>query len=290
MSKKSTNYLTRKRLLIFLAVTFLFSWTFEFLNLLLVDEVENPSLSSLLSYLGMFGPAFGTFIARFATKEGFRTAYLKVNSKGNGLSYCAAFLLPLIICLICSLVTALIYTDKISLIYPVKTSILLVLTNLSSSIMGASICFGEEFGWRAYLYPKLREIMHPLWALLLCNCIWGFWHLPALLSGLNFGKDTPFFPLSNIVLMCLYCILMGTLLTYFTEKTGSIYPATLLHSVNNNVGTSIIILFMTEKECLSISVLQFFAINCISALPIFLLCLILLLRMEKKKIVPQSNL
>lgn len=283
MNKTSNDHMTKKRLLIFLGVAFLFSWTFGFLNLLFVDEVENPSLSSLLSYLGMFGPALGTLTARLVTKEGFRTAYLQVNLKGNGLYYCTAFLLAPVISLISILIISLAYTDGFHLVYPAKSSLMLFLSNLSLAVMGVTIIFGEEFGWRAYLYPKLRELMHPLPALLLCNCIWGVWHFPALLSGLNFGKDTPFFPVSNVLLMCLYCIFIGTIETYLTEKTGSVYPATLFHSVNNNA--NVIFFFFTAEEYSSIPVLQVFAANFIAVLPFFLLCLILLLKMEKKKIV-----
>ena len=42
--------------------------------------------------------------------------------------------------------------------------------------------------------------------------------------------------------MCVNCIIMGIMLTYVTVKSGSVWPAVIMHAVNN-AGTSILDLF-----------------------------------------------
>ena len=48
--------------------------------------------------------------------------------------------------------------------------------------------FGEEFGWRGYLLPRLAQIHTPRKAVLLHAVIWWAWHLPAIIGiGLEQG-------------------------------------------------------------------------------------------------------
>ena len=98
------------------------------------------------------------------------------------------------------------------------------------------ICFGEEYGWRAYLTPRLEKIM-PSWAAMIVQgVIWAMWHKPLLDEGWNFGKDAPFFPWLNYAAMILMCIFIGTCLTWLVKKTGSVMPAALGHSAIDMFG------------------------------------------------------
>lgn len=272
--------LCKKRIAIFLLVSFGISWLFGFLSFL-VDETANPGLSTLLSYLCMFGPALGNIVARILTKEGWQNSMLKVQWRGNVKYYACAIFIPILSGLLCSILSAFYFTGTVSLSVSLFYFLLSILFLLSSAIVGATICFGEEFGWRGYLYPKLEEIFGMGKALILCNVIWAFWHLPALLSGLNFGRDIFLFPLSNLLLMCLFCIPMGTMLTLLTKRTDSIYPAVLFHSVNNTVSSGLILFFVTEKEYEHMPVIGNFLITLIPLAIIFVICVILLYKKQK---------
>ena len=51
--------------------------------------------------------------------------------------------------------------------------------------------------------------------------------------------------------MCLMCIFMNAFLTLLTEKTGSIYPASFCHMVNNNLGSTVLIMIAGSEALTS---------------------------------------
>ena len=84
------------------------------------------------------------------------------------------------------------------------------------------------------MMPKLLKITGRKRALIIGGVIWGLWHAPLTCIGHNFGTDYPGFPYLGIVCMCIFCTLMGVLLTFITEKSGSVWPAAIMHAVNNS--------------------------------------------------------
>jgi uncharacterized protein len=60
---------------------------------------------------------------------------------------------------------------------------------LINTPISAVLTLGEEYGWRAYLLPKLLPLGE-FRASAIIALIWAPWHLPLLLVGLNYvGKD-----------------------------------------------------------------------------------------------------
>ena len=47
------------------------------------------------------------------------------------------------------------------------------------------LAFFEEIGWRAWLLPRLRDRIGPRRAVVATAIIWGFWHVPFQLSGIQ---------------------------------------------------------------------------------------------------------
>lgn len=89
--------------------------------------------------------------------------------------------------------------------------------------------FGEAYGWRGYLYPKLEKLYGTVPAVFISGIIWGVWRTPVLLDGHNFGREMKFFPVSNIALMCLMCIFLAPFHAYVSKKSNSIWPAACAH-------------------------------------------------------------
>lgn len=108
---------------------------------------------------------------------------------------------------------------------------------------------GEEGGWRGYMMPKLMKLMSVPKAIIVGGIIWGLWHAPITCVGHNFGTDYPGFPYVGIVLMCVNCTLIGIMFTYLTVKTQSIWPAAIMHAVNN--GNPTILKFFIDGEIFS---------------------------------------
>jgi membrane protease YdiL (CAAX protease family) len=100
--------------------------------------------------------------------------------------------------------------------------------------------FGEEFGWRGYLLPKLMPL-GSLKAVLLSGIIWGVWHWPIILMGYNYGLDYFGAPFLGPLAMVWFTIVFGALLAWVTIKSGSVWPAVIGHGALNGIaGLSLI--------------------------------------------------
>ena len=97
--------------------------------------------------------------------------------------------------------------------------------------MNAFVTFGEEWGWRGFLLPKLLPLGQ--WpALLLTGVLSGLWYSPVVLLG----YDYPFHPKFGVILMTIYCVIFGILLGWLRLETGSVWPAAIGHGALNAVG------------------------------------------------------
>ena len=99
------------------------------------------------------------------------------------------------------------------------------------------------------MMPKLIKLMGKKKAFILGGVIWGLWHAPLTCIGHNFGTDYPGFPYLGIAVMCVFCIIMGIILTFVTAQTGSIWPAAFLHAVNNSQPSALY--FFTNQQVLN---------------------------------------
>ena len=102
--------------------------------------------------------------------------------------------------------------------------------------------FGEEFGWRAYLLPKLLPLGRQK-ALLLMGLIWGVWHWPVIFMGYEYGTAYPGWPWVGPLLFIWVTFGLGTLLAWVALRSGSVWPAALGHAAINAIaGLSLMVL------------------------------------------------
>jgi hypothetical protein len=88
--------------------------------------------------------------------------------------------------------------------------------------------FGEEFGWRGYLLPKLMPLGKPK-AYALVGVAWGLWHAPLIVVGFNY----PGYPLLGIVGMVVMTTALGVYINELTLRTRSSILAGWIHGAFN---------------------------------------------------------
>ena len=189
--------------------------------------------------LGMYAPALAAVLMRlFISKEGLRRALGPLPSLKIGL---AAVLLPLAFVLILIAIVTMINVGEPTPGKPTG-SLLAILTFVGVPI-GTLLAFGEEFGWRGYLLPKLLPLGE-VKAALIVGLIWGPWHLPVLIVGLNY-------PGQPIIAVLAVFLLSATLLSFlhtrFYVASGySLIAVALLHGSLNTFSDR-----LTDPEHLS---------------------------------------
>ena len=247
------------RLLVYIGITFALTYCYCFFLLYPVVNGESlsgvPSLTAqLMTAAIMFFPSLGVLLTRLFTKEGFKDSFLRLNLKTNIRYYLLAWFGPGVLTIIGSLLYFVIFKGSFDPNYgymvalletsgapmeemPFSMDVLMLIQGVQALLLAPAMnfvtCFGEEWGWRGYLLPKLSKHLPLIPTLLVSGVIWGLWHAPITAIGHNYGIGYPGFPFTGIAMMCLFCITLGILLSYMTLKTGSCIPAILGHGAIN---------------------------------------------------------
>ena len=95
------------------------------------------------------------------------------------------------------------------------------------------VYFGEEYGWRFFLQPRLQTKFGKIKGVILLGVIWGIWHLPLVL----FYYSTPENFFYAVTKQITGCIFLSIVFAYFYEKSGSLWCVVLLHFMNNAIAT-----------------------------------------------------
>ena len=259
--KETDKKLETKRILIFLGITFFITYAFSFGVIYPLASTQNVRegravLTTVLISALMFFPAIGVLLTRLITKEGFKNAWIHPHFKGNIKTYLLAYFGPGILVLLGTALYFLIFPSHFdpefgfmqttleaagasAEMYPMPLSTLIIVQALTAFFLGPILnfvtCFGEEWGWRGYLLPKMAEKLPAIPMLLVNGIIWGLWHAPITAIGHNYGVGYPGFPFTGIAAMCGFCIMMGIFLSYVTLKTKSCIPAVLGHGAINSI-------------------------------------------------------
>jgi CAAX protease family protein len=102
---------------------------------------------------------------------------------------------------------------------------------LLSAVPVTLLTFGEEYGWRGYLLPRLLPLGE-IRATLLLGMIWALWHLPLIVAGLNY-------PGVNVWLAILAFLFATVTVSFaytwfYVASSGSVLIAAVLHASFNN--------------------------------------------------------
>ncbi len=253
--------LETKRIIIYLCITFILTILYCVLVIYPLNNSQNiqtvpAAMLQLLVAAAMFFPALGTLLTRLVTKEGFKNAWLRPHFKNHIKFYLLAYFGPGLLTLLGSILYFVIYPQSFDPncgymlatleatgttvdTLPMSLSTLLLIQGIQALLLGPILnfitCFGEEWGWRGYLLPKMSQKL-PLIPMLLVNgIIWGLWHAPLTIIGHNYGINYPGFPYAGIAAMCGFCTVIGVFLSFVSLKTQSCIPAVLGHGAMNSI-------------------------------------------------------
>lgn len=251
---------------LFLLFTFIISW-----GIWLGLRAVGVSFT-IRAAVGMFGPALGALLTRLIRREGFADAGLRLRAKkrrGAGWMYLAAYLVPPILIAASIGFVLLIGYQHWALsqhlhalglaiqrqlnqlhqampagLTPDKLAQIQLLSNTALALTFAIIfnmifTFGEEFGWRGHLLPRLAPL-GGVRAAILVGLAWGFWHAPLIvLDGYNY----PGHPWLGVLMMMLFTTLLSLIFAWLRFRSGSIWPSTLAHAaINGQAGIAILLL------------------------------------------------
>ena len=244
---------TKKKLLteigVFLLITFGLMFTFAWKAYDDTGEVKT-GLEMLFYYLAAFSPAIGCIATRYIFHEGFRDDILFPKFTGHFKGYFLAVILPILFgilnCIFMTMVLDAGFTIK------AEGGVLEIIAAISLYSIGtytaAFILIGEELGWRAFLYDKLEKLTGFHGSIIIGGIIWGLWHTPPLITiGLNFGKDALGFPVTNILLMCVFCIGAGAMIQMLRKMTDSVIAPIIAHAVIDTICNPIASIFLSEE-------------------------------------------
>ena len=259
---EETNKQNLKRILIYIGFTFAITWIY---CLSVIYPMVNgdsflgvpAAATQLLVAAGMFFPAIGVLLTRLVTKEGFKDSWIRPNFKKNIRFYLLAWFGPGVLTILGSVIYFLLVpgsfdpdcgymkfaleaagsaTDVLPMSLRTLLIIQLIQAFLLSPVMNFITCFGEEWGWRGYLLPKMSKHFSMVPSLLITGMIWGLWHAPLTIIGHNYGIGYAGFPFTGIAMMCVFCVVIGVFLSYVSLKTNSCIPAVLGHGAINGIG------------------------------------------------------
>ena len=253
----------KQRIWIYITLAFGISWATG-LVIYLTGGLENSPLYQvagiqislaliLLATSYMFGPALANVLTRLLTREGKKDLYLRPNfNKGRWIFFVLAWVLPGVLVIMGGVLFFLLFPgyfdtqlstlreqmETINGLSSINPWIIVVVQTLQailiSPLLNAIPTFGEEFGWRGYLQPKLMPLGGRK-AILLTGVIWGVWHWPVILMGYNYGTDYFGAPFLGPLAMVWFTLTLSVIFGWLTIKAQSVWPAVIAHGAVNGI-------------------------------------------------------
>ncbi|HHY99103.1 MAG TPA: CPBP family intramembrane metalloprotease [Firmicutes bacterium] len=251
--------LDKKRIGLFLGLSFLIAsgtaiiiyWTGGLVKSPEVIPGARITVAVLLLATGyMWAPALAHILTRVITREGWQDMFLEPRFRRGWPYWLEAWFVPAILTIAGAVLFFMIFpgyfdpslrvvrdmlarAEKISgRPVPISPWAMIVLQVVQAVIVAPIVngifTFGEEFGWRAYLLPKLLPLGQ-------MGIIWGVWHWPVIAMGHNYGLNYPGAPWLGMLAMVWFTIIVGTFLGWITLRGGSIWPAVIGHGAVNGI-------------------------------------------------------
>ncbi len=250
-----------KRLIIFLALCFGVAWFIELFAITPLYKSDNvEALKEAVDMMSqiMFTPAIAALVARLLTREGLVKSGFQFNFSECKFLFLFGWFGMTVLTFLGAVIYFLVYKNNfdpnmteyvasynaaMADVYDGKTStsveiIAAYKTELLMKVFTAPLlnivnAFGIEWGFRAYLVPKLYRKIGAVPAMILGGFISGLWFAPLVTLGYYYGTDYRGFPVAGIIAMCIFGTVTGIISSYLCLRTGSIFPSVFANSSLN---------------------------------------------------------
>jgi hypothetical protein len=175
--------------------------------------------------LGMFGPAMAALIMRRLHREPLRGS---LGARRPWQYYVIAAVAPALF--VASVVVVDTTAGLARFEWPRSPVATFATVLFVGGVFTLPLTIGEEYGWRGYLLPHLLPLGQ-VRATFVLAAIWGVWHLPMLLIGLNYPGE----PLSAVLPVFLATVaLMAFPFTWlYVASGGSVLVVAVMHAALN---------------------------------------------------------
>lgn len=248
-----------KRLIIFLALCFGVTWVTELFGVIPMyrsGDIETVKEAADLISQIMLAPALAALVTRLFTREGLVKSGFQFNFSEQRFLFLFGWFGTSILALLGAVIYFLVFRDNfdpnmtnfvasysesaanagtqitpVEIVAGVKTDLLIKF--FTAAVLDVINAFGEEWGFRAYLLPKLFRKIGTIPAMLISGFASGLWYAPLVAIGYYYGEGNSGFPVVNILAMCVFGTITGVIYSFLTLRTGSIFPAVFAHSALN---------------------------------------------------------
>ena len=114
--------------------------------------------------------------------------------------------------------------------------------------------FGEELGWRGFLFPELHRMTSFTTASLISGIVWVLFHLPLILFA-DYNSTAP--RAFVVVVFSISAIARTFLHNWFRARSGSVWPNAVLHASNNVFLNNVLDPLMTRYPLTDFFVTEF---------------------------------
>ena len=116
--------------------------------------------------------------------------------------------------------------------------------SLTSYMSFASVlfAFGEEIGWRGFLFPELKERFGRTKGRIIGGVLHGIWHFPLIIiAGYEYGRHYIGAPVLGPLVFTLFCVATGIIMDHLYERSESIWLPAIFHGMTNVTISSAIV-------------------------------------------------
>lgn len=93
-------------------------------------------------------------------------------------------------------------------------------------IRASATTLGEEIGWRGFFIYELKKVLSFTGVSIFSGIIWASWHWPLIVY---YGENV----ILELTTFYIVIVSMSFIMTYYTFKSKSLWPAVIFHAVSN---------------------------------------------------------